>query len=121
MRAFTIDDEVHRLEWRKLLLSIEKQLVLTDKHPGMLADDLSDYLYARSSGRIGSVMTLVARGCQRGIRTGSEHLDRGLLDHIPNDAASEAIRIDLQTALDAGRLVSRPGQRSRRRSRVSGT
>ena len=52
MREFSIDDDEHRLEWRKLLLSIEKQLVLADKHTGMLADNLSDYLYASSSGRI---------------------------------------------------------------------
>ena len=45
-----------------------------DKHPGMLADDLSDYLFARSTGHIGSLMTLINRGCQRAVRTGTERL-----------------------------------------------
>jgi hypothetical protein len=30
----------------------------------MLAEDLCDYLFARSTGHIGSLMTLVNRGCQ---------------------------------------------------------
>lgn len=113
MREFGIDDDQHRLEWRKLLLSIEKQLVLADKHAGMLADDLSDYLYARSSGRIGSLTTLIARGCQRATRSGHEKLDRELLDAVANDAASEAIRSDLQVALDAHRLISKPTKNRR--------
>jgi hypothetical protein len=116
MREFSIDDDEHRLEWRKLLLSIEKQLVLADKHIGMLADDLSDYLYARSSGRIGSLTTLIARGCQRATRSGHEKLDRELLDAVPNDAASEAIRPDLQVAFDAHRLVSKPTKNRHPRS-----
>jgi hypothetical protein len=111
MRGFSIDDDCHRLEWRKLLLSIERQLVLAEKHTGMLADELSDYLYARSSGRIGSLTTLIARGCQRASRSGHEKLDAELLDTVPNDAASEATRADLQIGLDAHRLISKPTAR----------
>ena len=72
MRPFTVDTDDGRREWRQLLLAIEKRIVLADKHPGMLADDLSDYLFARSTGHIGSLMTLINRGCQRAVRTGAE-------------------------------------------------
>lgn len=56
--------------------------MLTDKCPGMLADDLSDYLFARSTGHIGSLMTLINRGCQRAVRTGAEVLTRELMDQV---------------------------------------
>ena len=89
MRPFTIETEAGRREWRQMLLALEQRVVLADKHPGMLADDLSDYLFARSTGHIGSLMTLINRGCQRAVRTGAECLDRDLLDRVKNDEASE--------------------------------
>lgn len=100
---FTVTCETGRRDWRRLLLAIEARLVLAGKHPGMLLD-LSDYLFARSSGHIGSLMTLVNRGCQRAIRTGVEHLDRDLLDRVKIDAASEQGRGELEAAITAGRL-----------------
>lgn len=108
VRPFTIDTEQSRREWRQMLLAIEKRLVLANKHAGMLADDLSDYLFARSTGHIGSLMTLINRGCQRAVRTGAERLDQDLLDCVKNDAASETARQELAAAFEAGRLRSRP-------------
>ena len=106
MRPFTVDTDEGRREWRQLLLAIEKRIVLADKHPGMLADDLPDYLLARSTGHIGSLMTLITRGCQRAVRTGAEMLHRELLDRVKNDAASEKARQELETAFDARRLTT---------------
>ena len=40
----------------------------------MLADDLADYLFARSTGHFASLMSLISRGCLRAIRTGAERL-----------------------------------------------
>lgn len=108
MRPFTIDTDIGRHEWRQMLLAIEQRLVLAEKHPGMLADDLSDYLFARSTGHIGSLMTLVNRGCQRTVRTGAEHLSQDLLDGVKNDAAAETARHELEAALDARRITTRP-------------
>ncbi|MEV6588432.1 hypothetical protein [Streptomyces acidicola] len=98
-----------------MLLALEQRLVLADKHPGMLADDLSDYLFARSTGHIGSLMTLINRGCQRAIRNGEERLSRSLLDEVKNDEASEKARQELEAALEKRRLTSRP-QRAVRQS-----
>ena len=81
-------------------------LVLADKYPGMLADDLSDYLFARSTGHIGSLMTLINRGCQRAVRTGAEVLSRELMDQVRNDEASEKGRRELEAAFEAGRLTT---------------
>jgi hypothetical protein len=110
MRPFSVDSDDGRREWRNLLLALEQRLVLAEKRPGMLADELSDYLFARSTGHIGSLMTLVIRGCHRAVRTGAEYLDRALLDRVRTDAASEKARQELQTAFDSGRLATQLGR-----------
>lgn len=102
VRPFTIESEPGRREWRQMLLALEQRVALADKQPGMLADELSDYLFARSTGHIGSLMTLINRGCQRAVRSGAEHLDRDLLDGVKNDEASEAARKEMEAALEKG-------------------
>jgi len=97
-----------RRQWRTLLKTIEKQLALADKYPGMLARDLADYLYSRSTGHCASLMTLVNRGCLRAIRSGHERLDKNLMDQAKNDAAAEDARQELQAAIEAGLLTTRP-------------
>lgn len=106
MCPFAIDTDEGRHQWRQLLLALEQRIVLADKQPGMLADGLADYLFARSTGHIGSLMTLVIRGCHRATRTGAEYLDRELLDGVKNDAASERARQELQSAFDSRRLTT---------------
>ena len=73
----------------------------------MLADDLSDYLFARSTGHIGSLMTLINRGCQRAVRSGEEKLTAELLDNVKNDAASEKARQELELAVNTGKIKVR--------------
>ena len=82
--------------------------MLADAHPGMVADDLADYLFARSTGHFASLMTLITRGCRRAVRTGTEKLTRDLLDQVRNDAAAEAARQELLAAFDTGKLSARP-------------
>jgi hypothetical protein len=109
---FKIHSEQGRQTWRRLLLSIEQDLVLANKQRGMLADDLADYLYARSTGHFASLMTLVTRGCHRAITTGEERLTVELLDQVKNDAAAELARQELTAALRGGRISTRPRARS---------
>ncbi|HUY44205.1 MAG TPA: ATP-binding protein [Streptosporangiaceae bacterium] len=108
---FEIATEAGRRTWRQLLLAIEKDLVLVGARPGMVADELADYLFARSTGHFASLMTLITRGCRRAIRTGTETLTRDLLDQVRNDAAAEAARQELLAAFDAGKLSARPAAR----------
>ncbi|HCU91575.1 MAG TPA: hypothetical protein DHU96_01975 [Actinobacteria bacterium] len=110
MRPFSIQDEPGRQEWRRLLLSIERQLVLAARYPGMLADGLADYLFARSTGHFASLMALISRGCLRAIRIGAERLDTALMDQVKNDAAAEADRQELLAAIRAALLTSRPAR-----------
>jgi hypothetical protein len=117
---FEIVTETGRRTWRQLLLAIEKNLVLAGAHPGMVADDLADYLFARSTGHFASLMTLIARGCRRAVRTGTEKLTRDLLDQVRNDAAAEAARQELLAAFDAGKLSARPPAAARAKALAAG-
>lgn len=107
MEPFKIDEEADRQRWRAMLLAIEERLVLAEKYPGMVADDLADYLYCRSTGHIGSLMTLIKRGCQRAVRTGEERLSVELLDQVKNDEASERARRELEAAIGAGTITAK--------------
>ncbi|MFD7019993.1 AAA family ATPase [Streptomyces sp. NPDC059928] len=107
MEPFAVNDEKRRREWRNLMLWLEKRIVLAEKFPGMLADELSDYFYARTTGHIGSLMTLINRGCQRAIRTGTERLEEELLNSVKIDAASEKARKQLEASLRARRWTSK--------------
>ncbi len=77
--------------WQALIKAIERQLVLARARPGQLAA-LADYLFARTGGHIGSLMTLITRGCFKAIRTGDEALTAALLDTVRIDEASEQAR-----------------------------
>lgn len=118
---FEISTEAGRHTWRQLLLAIEKDLILAGNHPGMVADDLAGYLFARSTGHFASLMTLITRGCRRAIRVGTEKLTRDLLDQVRNDAAAEAARQELLDAFDAGRLSARPAASAAARTGILAT
>jgi hypothetical protein len=98
MREFGIGDERERRQWRTVLTTIEERLVLGAKRPGMLADELPEYLYERSTGHIGSLMELVRIGCARAIRTGAETLNKKIFDSFKVDSAAERARKELATA-----------------------
>lgn len=106
---FEIATKQGRSTWRQLLLSIERELVLANGHRGMVARDLSDYLFARSSGHFASLMSLISRGCYRAVKTGAEALTVELLDQVRIDQAAEAARDHLHAALQAGLVSTGPG------------
>ncbi|HOB48042.1 MAG TPA: TniB family NTP-binding protein [Mycobacterium sp.] len=106
MAPFAVGTERQRRQWHQLLLTLEQRVVLVDKRPGMLATDLSDYLFARSTGHIGSLMTLINRGCLRAIRSGREYLDRDLLDAVKTDTGSDCRRAEFEAAFDSGTLTT---------------
>jgi hypothetical protein len=89
---FTCKTPDARKEWRTVVKAIERSLVLTHHQDGMLARTLSDYLFARTSGYMGSLVSLVNRGCARAMRTGAEALTEELLDQVQIDVAAESAR-----------------------------
>ena len=106
MAPFGIRTDRQRLHWHLLLLSVEQRVVLVNKKPGMLAYDLSDYLFARSTGHIGSLMTLINRGCWRAIRSGAEYLSQDLLDEVKTDAGSDSRRAEMEAAFSSRTLTT---------------
>jgi hypothetical protein len=100
LRGFDIDTDTHRYEWQQLLKSIEKRIVLTHRHRGMLVKH-ADLLFERTSGRIGPLTTLINRACHQAVRTGSEYIDKDDLDQVPLDAASDQQRSDTRARIRA--------------------
>lgn len=92
--------------WRALLKAIEKQLVLAHTRPGQLTS-LADYLFARTGGHIGSLMTLITRSCFKAIKTGDEQLSHDLLENVRIDEASEKARHRLETSTRTSRTTRR--------------
>ncbi|MFF7648790.1 AAA family ATPase [Streptomyces sp. NPDC007983] len=112
MDAYSVNNDKERRQWRKLMLGLEQRLVLAQKYPGMLADDLSDYLYIRTTGHIGSLMTLINRGCQRAARTGVELLDEDLMNQVKLDAGAERARKALEKKFARKRMTTKPRSRT---------
>jgi hypothetical protein len=110
LTPFSIGDEAGRTTWRRLLLAIEQHVVLANSTPGMIANDLADYLYARSTGHFASLMALVQRGCEKAVKSGVERLTVPLMETVKNDAAAEAARQEVEASL-------RHGYRSTKRKR----
>ena len=108
MPAFYIYTEQQRKEWRTTLKEIERGIVLLDAHPGMIADDLSDYFFARTSGYIGSMMELARIGAYKAIKSGVERMSSELLDTVQISRAAEKRRKELEGAMLSGKLHSLP-------------
>lgn len=102
LRSFEIDTPEHRIEWRQLLKTLEKRIVLANKERGMLTRHW-DLLFERTSGRIGPLTTLINRACHRAVRTGTERLDEAILRRVPMDAASEHQRPEMVEKIQMAR------------------
>lgn len=100
-----------RKQWRSVLHAIETRVVLVKHHDGTVSEQLADYLYARTSGHIGSLMTLINRASSRAIRTGTEALTEQLLDATPIDAAAESARAVTAATLHTARHPPRAPRR----------
>lgn len=98
----------HDEHWTALVKAIDQQLVLARWRPGQLSRH-ADYLFTRTGGHIGSLMTLVNRGCVKAIRTGGEAITRSLLDTVRIDEAAEKARRRNEAA---ARERKRAGRRS---------
>jgi hypothetical protein len=107
---FEIVSEQGRQHWHSLLKATERQLALARAHPGMLTA-MAGYLFERTSGHIGSFVTLITRGCYKAIRSSEEKLTTRLLNGVRIDEASEQARSQLAAAFKAGRLSAAPAAR----------
>jgi len=114
---FEIRTRAGQRAWRQLLLGIERDLVLAGSWRGMIARDLAEYVFTRSSGHFASLMSLVSRGCYRAVRTGAESLTAAVLDAVRIDQAAEDARGQLRAAIEAGvpPAPARAGATGRRR------
>ena len=91
MEPFEIVTPEGRADWIALLKATERELVLAGHRRGAL-EAMAEFLHDRTTGHIGTLMTLIARGCWRAIRRGTERLSEQLLDGVPLDLAAEQAR-----------------------------
>lgn len=112
---FEINTDEGRADWQSLIKATERQIVLAHARPGMLTS-IADYLFARTSGHIGSFFSLVSRGAWEAIRSGEEDLTRELLDDVLIDAEAESGRRELEAAIAAGLMTAQPTHRRTRRA-----
>lgn len=108
MPAFQIFNDQQRHDWRVTLKEVEQAIILLDAYPGMIADDLSDYFFARTSGYIGSMMELARMGTLKAIKSGTERITKDLLDTVQIARAAEKRRYELEAAMKTGKLHSLP-------------
>lgn len=82
MTPFDLASDPEEDDWWTLLASLEDRLLLPGKYPGMLSDDLHDYLYERTQGLIGGLIELLTEGCWQALETGANVLTQEVLDSI---------------------------------------
>ncbi|MFJ5179763.1 TniB family NTP-binding protein [Streptomyces griseoviridis] len=95
-----IVDDLHFLKWRN------KSGIEVSNHFKYIANEFPVTLLM-----VG--VSLENRGL---FSEGASYVGTQLLDRVKNDAASERARREWQDALEAGRLVSRPGQQRKKAS-----
>lgn len=92
MERLTLSDPVHRKVWKGLLNAFEKELPLHG-HPVGTLRAMSDYLYERTAGSIGSLSRLLTGATIELIITGAEEtLTQSVLDAQILDRRAEELR-----------------------------
>lgn len=89
MDAFEADTEAGKADWLRLVKSFEDELVLRKAHEGHCTN-LSEYLFKRTKGVVGSLSNLLRRGAALAIEDGTEKITKKLLSRIKLDDAAEA-------------------------------
>ncbi|WP_063047736.1 AAA family ATPase [Nocardia pseudovaccinii] len=85
--AFAYGTGEQRQAWHALVASLEGMLHLHRHKPGTLVN-LSEYLYQRTGGMIGTLSQLIRGAAILAIDDGSEKITRALLEEIPVDYAA---------------------------------
>lgn len=111
MLPFQATTNLHRKEWVGVLAGIESALRLANMAEGAIRNDLADYLFIRTGGRIGSLMELIRVGASLAISTGAETLTEDLLDRVTLDIRSELGRDERARQFARGALFARPQKR----------
>lgn len=87
MDAFA-DTEAGKADWLRLVKSFEDELVLHKAREGHCTN-LSEYLFKRTKGVVGSLSNLLRRGAALAIEDGTEKITKKLLSRIKLDDAAE--------------------------------
>ncbi len=92
LEPYTIDNAAELKQWRSIIHAIERNLVLARHQDGTLTHQLAEYLFDRSTGYMGSLVTLINRAATRAIITGVEAVTEKVLEETKIDFAAEQQR-----------------------------
>lgn len=87
-RPFDYGTPAQREAWKSLIATMETQLRLHQHRPGALVN-LSEHLYQRTGGAIGSLSQLVRGAAVLAIEDATEKITKTLLSEVPVDYAAE--------------------------------
>jgi Bacterial TniB protein len=87
-RPFDYGTAEQRSTWQSLVAAMEASLRLHRHQPGTLTK-MSEYLFGRTGGMIGSLSQLVRGAAILAIQDGTEQITRALLDLVPVDHAAQ--------------------------------
>ena len=76
-------------DWTRLLKAMEKDVVLTHSHKGMLSEDCRTLLWDRTGGNLTSLSTLLTRACHRAVARDIERITPELLRGMRLDASAQ--------------------------------
>ncbi len=95
-----------KAEWAEVLEEYEQRLRLSNLLPqGWLSRDLAAYTWVSTLGYLNSLATLIRHASAAAMLSGTERIDRALLDTVPLEEAVEDGRHSRLALLDAGKYV----------------
>lgn len=95
------DSAAARAEWADVLQGYEDRLRLARRHaPGWLSRDLAAYTWVSSLGYMNSLATLIRNAAARAALTGTEFIDRAMLDKVHIEQEQQEGRMDRLSLLD---------------------
>lgn len=84
---FNLKSDAGHSAWVNALQAFEQGILLADARPGMLTDHARE-LFRRTQGHVASLTNLIDRACYLAIKTGTETIDRNVIDAVTTDNAA---------------------------------
>lgn len=75
--------------WTTVLARLEQHYLLADKPPTGMLTSLGPEIFRRTQGHMASLLNLLDQACYRAVSTGTETIDRSVLEGITIDSAAE--------------------------------
>lgn len=115
VEPFPHTDDLGKREWQRLLAQIERHLLLLDAPAHMLSEyaALRAYLHRRSSGSIGTLLSLLRSAADEAMLSGHERIDIVLLDRLATERGAQEAQLQREGAAVRGQARTRTARTRR--------